>query len=163
MHRPVLVRALFLIAMLCFSLCVLAQERPRTAVPRQAYGIDIETHVDLLIGAEAAPGYLHQLVMVCGLIADTYFERSDVTYSQSDFFAGQRNTYLYFDKPRGEHDFVAIVKGTVRKDLPMKPESLEGHRACVFGTISTYRQRAAMRIERAEQLATREPSGKTPD
>ena len=64
---------------------------------------------------------------------------------------------MYFDKPRGEHDFVAIVHGIVRKDLPKKSESLKGHRACVFGKVSSYRQRAAMRIVRAEQFATLEP------
>ena len=135
-----------------------AQERPRAAIAPQAFGFDVENQPDVLIGAEAAPDFMHEVVMVCGEVADAYFERSDMLFSNSRQFSGQRNTFLYFDKPKGEHDFVAIVHGTVRKDLPGKPETLKGHRACVFGQISKYRQRAAMRIVRSEQLSTLDPA-----
>ncbi|NIP17960.1 MAG: hypothetical protein GWM87_07240 [Xanthomonadales bacterium] len=135
-----------------------AQERPRAAIAPQAYGFDVENQPDVLIGAEAAPDFMHEVVMVCGEIEEAYFERSDMLFSDSSAFAGQRNTFLYFDKPKGEHDFVAVVHGTVRKDLAGRPESLKGHRACVFGKISRYRGRAAMRIIRAEQLSTLDPA-----
>jgi hypothetical protein len=163
MRRLVLANTCLLAALGCLPPDPLAQERPAKAGPRQAHGIDIETHVDLLIGAEEAHKHVNQLVMVCGQIADAYFERSDMSYSEPGFFAGQRNTYLYFDKPRGEHDFVAIIRGAVRKDLPTRPESLSGHHACVFGKVSMFRQRAAIQVVRAEQIAAREPPAEAPE
>ena len=152
MHQ--LITVLLAAASLLFCLDLSAQEMPKAAIARQAYGIDVETQIDLLISAEEAQNHLNELVMVCGLIVDTYFEHS-ITHEFDDrYLAGQRNTYLYFDKPRGEHDFAAIVIESVRKFLPKKPESLKGHRACVFGKVSRYRQRVAIQIIRSEQLAT---------
>ena len=151
-----LITAQLAVAYLLSCLDLSAQEMPKAAIARQAYGIDVETHIDLLVGAEEAQNYLNELIMVCGLIVDTYFEPSNTTFFGARYLAGQRNTYLYFDKPRGEHGFVAIVIETVRKHLPKKPESLKGNRACVFGKVSRYRGRVAIQVIRSEQLATRE-------
>ena len=154
MHR--LIKALLAAASLLFCLDLSAQETPKAAIARQAYGLDVETHIDLLIGAEEAQNHLYELVMVCGLIVDSYVEHSNTRFFDARYLAGQRNTFLYFDKPRGEHDFVAIVIESVRKDLPKKPESLKDNRACVFGKVSRYLGRPAIQIIRSEQLATRE-------
>jgi len=154
MDRPI--TALLAAASLLFCLDLSAQEMPKAAIARQAYGIDVETHIDLLIGAEEAQNHLYELVMVCGLVVDTYYEHSNTGFFDARYLAGQRNTFLCFDKPRGEHGFIAIVIESVRKDLPKKPESLKGHRACVFGKVSRYRGRVAIQIIRSEQLATRE-------
>jgi len=151
-----LIAALLAAASLLFCLDLSAQEIPKAAIARQAYGIDVETHIDLLIGAEEAQNHLYELVMVCGLIVDTYFEHSNTRFFDARYLAGQRNTFLYFDKPRGEHGFVAIVIESVRKFMPKKPESLKGHRACVYGKVSRYRQRVAIQVIRSEQLSTRE-------
>jgi hypothetical protein len=151
----------FAVVLLTYAPIAGAQDQPKAVIARQARGIDIETHLDLLIGAEEARNHIHELVMVCGLIVETYFEYSNNDYLDSSYYAGARNTYLYFDKPRGEHDFVAVVHGKVRKELPEGPESFKDRRACVFGKVSRYREKAAIQVVRPEQIATLEFSEET--
>lgn len=91
-------------------------------------------------------------------MSDTHLERSN-TFIDAHYFAGNRDTFLYFDKPRGKHDFVAIVHGTLRKELPEQPEYLVGRKVCVSGEVSGYKKRAAMRIGQADQIGMMEPTG----
>ena len=56
-----LITAQLAVAYLLSCLNLSAQEIPKAAIARQAYGIDVETHIDLLVGAEEAQNHLNDL------------------------------------------------------------------------------------------------------
>jgi hypothetical protein len=102
---------------------------------------------DLRLRAGEAGAHVGEYAQVCGVIADTNYARR----------SRGSPTYLNFDKPYPESEFTAIVWGKDRKHFSVKPETLKGHKACVYGKIETYKGKPQIILVRPEQIASRPP------
>ena len=100
-----------------------------------------------MVRAHEAAEYAGEFAMVCGVVASASYVES----------SRGKPTYLNFDKPYPEHDFSAIIFGKNRKNFEVKPETLEGYKACVYGKIKLYRGKAQIELVKNEQLSVSAP------
>ena len=100
-----------------------------------------------MVRAHEAIEYRGEFAMVCGVIASAnYLKKSKGGPS-----------YLNFDKPYPEHEFSAILFGKNRKNFDLKPETLTGYKACVYGKIKVYKGKAQIELVKANQLSVKPP------
>ena len=96
---------------------------------------------DMLLSKDAI-NHVGEIAEVCGLIAGARYARK----TRGD------PTYLNFGKPFPDQEFSAIVWGADRRKFDIKPESLEGYKACVYGKITLYQGKPQIVLKKAEQL-----------
>lgn len=77
---------------------------------------------------EEAAQHIGDQAQVCGTVASAKY----VTR------LGGKPTFLSLDKPHPHDIFVAVIWDSDRASFSYAPESLEGARICVSGTISEY-------------------------
>ena len=100
-----------------------------------------------MVRAHEAMQYAGEYAMVCGVIASAKYQKD-----------GRGSpTYLNFDKPYPEHEFSAIMYGKNRKKFEVKPETLTGYKACVYGKIKTYKGKAQIELVKGNQLSVKPP------
>lgn len=100
-----------------------------------------------MVRAHEAINYAGDYAMVCGVIASAnYLERSR-----------GKPTHLNFDQAYPQQLFSAIIFGKNRKNFKIKPETLTGYKACVFGKIKLYKGKAQMELVKPEQLSVKPP------
>ena len=100
-----------------------------------------------MVRAHEAINYAGEYAMVCGVIASAnYLDKS----------RGEP-THLNFDKPYPEQPFSAIIFGKNRKNFTVKPETLTGYKACVYGKIKLYKGKAQIELVKNEQLSVKAP------
>jgi len=107
----------------------------------------LQAQPDDMVRAHEAIDYAGEYAMVCGLIASAKY--------LPDSKGGP--TYLNFDKPYPEHDFSAIVFQKNRKNFTIKPETLTGYKACVYGKIRLYKGKAQIELVKDIQLSVKPP------
>ena len=94
------------------------------------------------LSAADAVRHMGEHAEVCGLVASAKFASSS---------RGQP-TFLNLDRAYPDHVFTALIWGSERGAFRYPPESLQGERICVSGTISEYRGRAQIVVSRPEQI-----------
>jgi len=100
-----------------------------------------------MVRAHEAIEHRGDYAMVCGVIATASYLK--------DSRGGP--TYLNFDKPYPEHDFSAILFHKNRKNFEIKPETLAGYKACVYGKVKIYKGKAQIELVKENQLSVRPP------
>ncbi len=85
--------------------------------------------------------------MVCGVIASANYLRN----------VRGGPTHLNFDKPYPKHDFSAIIFEKNCKHFKLKPETLGGYKACVYGKIKVYKGKAQIVLVKSSQLSVKAP------
>lgn len=98
-----------------------------------------------VVMARDAEQHEGEFVMVCGIIAETTYDRT----------SKGKPTYLNFTNPFPHHNFTVIVWGDDRKNFDVKPESFESHQACVYGKVELRRGKARMTISIPDQISAR--------
>ena len=100
-----------------------------------------------MVRAHDAINYAGEYAMVCGVIASaSYLDKSR-----------GKPTHLNFDKAFPEQPFSAIIFGKNRKNFTVKPETLTGYKACVYGKIKLYKGKAQIELVKNEQLSVKAP------
>jgi len=87
------------------------------------------------------------IAMVCGVIASTKYLKN----------TRGSPTYLNFDKAYPDQEFSAILFGKNRKNFVVKPETLTGYQACVYGKIKKYKGKAQIELVIEKQLRVKAP------
>ena len=100
-----------------------------------------------MVRAHEAINYAGEYAMVCGVVASArYLDKSR-----------GKPTHLNFDKAYPEQEFSAIIFGKNRKNFTVKPETLTGYKACVYGKIRLYQGKAQIELVKNEQLSVKAP------
>lgn len=110
------------------------------SIPVQAQSPDI-------VRAHEAKDHAGEIAMVCGVIASAKYQKN----------SRGAPTHLNFDKPYPDQDFSAILFGKNRKNFEVKPETLTGYQACVYGKIKMYKGKAQIELVIEKQLAVKAP------
>jgi len=100
-----------------------------------------------IVRAHEAIEYAGDYAMVCGVIAS------------ADYLSSSRSgpTHLNFDKPYPDHEFSAVLFKKNRKNFKIKPETLTGYKACVYGKVKVYKGKAQIELVKENQLSVRPP------
>ena len=100
-----------------------------------------------MIRAHEAKVHVGEYAMVCGVIASANYMKN----------SRGGPTYLNFDKPYPDDEFSAILFKKNRKSFQVKPETLTGYKACVYGKIKLNRGKAQIELVKENQLSVRPP------
>jgi len=105
-----------------------------------------------------AKNHVGELAMVCGVIVSI---RHESQLPGSEFSGAYwvppdptiNGTILYFDRLPPDHEFVAVIEDINRNAFPHEPKLLVDQKACVYGKILTYKDKAAVALIRPDQIA----------
>jgi hypothetical protein len=111
------------------------------------FGANTQAQVPDMVLAPDAIKYVGEYAMVCGVIAT------------ADYMQNVRGapTHLNFGKPYPNQDFSVVIWGKERKNFDVVLQDLDGHKACAYGKIETYRGKAQIMISQPEQLNYKAP------
>jgi DNA/RNA endonuclease YhcR with UshA esterase domain len=93
--------------------------------------------------ANEALAHIGEDATVCGVVASAKYASS----------SKGKPTFLNLDRPYPNHVFTAVIWGEDRDDFPYVPESLDGKRICVNGTIKPYKGRAEIIVDDPDQIS----------
>lgn len=93
--------------------------------------------------ANEAIAHIGEDATVCGVVASAKYASS----------SKGEPTFLNLDRPYPNHVFTAVIWGENRDDFPYAPESLDGKRICVNGTIKPYKGRAEIIVDDPDQIS----------
>ena len=111
------------------------------------------------IWSHEAKNHVGEFAMVCGVIVSVRRESPlPAAEFPGSYYVVPPNptanrTILYFDRLPPDHEFMAIINDVNRNAFPNEPASLVDQKACVYGKISTYKDKVVVALIRAEQIS----------